>query len=145
MGSLTWHQRFYKIAPVKTHTYSATGDGNGGTTTTVWTVTGRCLVRFIVAHCTASLTSGGVPTISLGTTNQVTRFIGATTATGITTTANLWVSTTPTQGSIALPAACVDVVVSEDIITDHLTADLTAGGIEFYAVYVPLTDDGALT
>lgn len=119
--------------------------GQTGTTTTVFTATGRVLVLYIASFCTVLLDqSGASSSISLGTTNQVTRFIAATVVTGIDAN-EWWVSGTPTVGSIALPAACMDIVVSENIIYDFTgAANCNAGTLICGCWYLPLSANGAL-
>ena len=114
--------------------------GLHGTATTSFTVTGMILVEFIGGRVTTNL-AGASATLTLGTTNQTTKFIGTTTATGLVTTAELWLSTTPTQGSLALPAAMLNIGVDENIIcsSTHASADVTSGVLEINMIWRPLT------
>ena len=131
----------------KTITFTgASGLGLHGTATTCFTVTGLIVVRYIGGRVTTSL-AGATATLTLGTTNQTTKFIGTTTATGLTTTANIWVSTTPTQGSIAFPAAMIEIAVLENIIcsSTHVSADITSGVLEIDMLWMPLTPGATVT
>lgn len=123
----------------------ASGLGLHGTSTTIFTVTGAVLIEYIAGRVTTNLT-GASATVTLGTTNKTTVFIGTTTATGLVTTAENWVSTTPTQGAIAVPTACQNTVVSENVIlsSTHASADVTGGVIEINAIWRPLTPGATL-
>ncbi len=124
----------------------ASGLGLHGTATTVFTVTGLVLVEFISGRATTNLT-GATATLTLGTTNKTTVFIGTTTATGLVTTAALWASTTPTQGALALPAAMVNTVIEENVIcsSTHVSADVASGVLRIEMIWRPLTPGATVT
>lgn len=120
--------------------------GLHGTATTCFTVTGLILVEFIAGKATTNLT-GASATITLGTTQQTTKFIGTTTATTLVTTAELWVSTTATAGALALPAAMINIAVNENIIcsSTHVSADVASGVLEIDLIWRPLTPGATVT
>lgn len=121
----------------------STGGGESGTVVPVFTCTGKVLVHYIVAYCTTNLV-GASANISMGTTNQVTRFVAATGSETIDAD-EWWVSATPTIGSIDLPAdTCQAILVSENIVINPTTADTTAGVVVVDVEYEAISDDGAL-
>ena len=131
----------------KTITFTgASGLGLHGTATTCFTITGGVVVvQYICGRVTTNLT-GASATLTLGTTQQTTRFIGTTTATGLVTTAELWLSTTPTAGSLAIPAADVNIATDENIIcsSTHATEDVASGVLEIDVRWMPLTPGATL-
>ena len=138
------------VSRVATKTITFTGGSGLGlhaTATTCFTVTGGVVViQFICGRVTTNL-AGASATITLGTTQQSTKFIGTTTATTLVTTAELWLSTTATAGSLAFPAADINIAVDEDIIlsSTHASADVTSGVIEIDVRWMPLTPTATLT
>jgi hypothetical protein len=130
----------------KTLTFDGTaGKGQVGAVP-IFTTTGRVLIVALAPICTTTLVSAGGGTIALGVTGSLARFIAATTATGITTSAQVWTTTTPSNGAVALPAAMVNVALATaiPILGTVATAAITAGVIEFECYYRPLSADGAL-
>lgn len=119
----------------KTITFSSTSGEQ-----TWFNVTGEVLVRFIVGFCTTDLVGG--TSISLGVTNSTSLFIGATTTTAIDTN-EIWVSTTPTADGIAVPAACKDIAIEENIVS-ALVGTITSGVIEVTCMWMPISSDGAV-
>ncbi len=135
---------FYRAAS-KTITFTG-GAGLGAVGTVAWfTVTGGVvLVREIVGRVTTSLT-GATATISLATTSEAGEFIGATTATSLTTTNNLWASTTPTAGAMVVPGSIKEFYVAENIISTVATAAITAGVLELNVLWTPITPGATLS
>lgn len=134
-------------APKSTKTITFTGAAGAGAVgaVTVFTVTGRIRVDAITAYCTTLLTEGGATaTVALGTTNQTSRFIAATTATAIDAN-EWWLTTTPTVGSLDLVSASAgasdlsNVAVAEDIIVTVASQAVPSGVIEFYLEWSPLS------
>lgn len=121
-----------------------TFDGAAGTgavgAVPIYTVTGEVLVSAISATCTADLT-GAAATIALGITGSTALFIGATTATTIDN-GMFWVSTTPTANGIALPAACKDIAITDNIIGTVAVANVASGSVRVDVYYAPLSSDG---
>ena len=138
------------ISRLATKTITFTGAdslGLHGTATTCFTITGGVVViEYICGRVTTNL-AGASATITLGTTQQTTKFIGTTTATTLVTTAELWLSTTATAGSLAFPAADVNIAVDENIIlsSTHASADVTSGVLEIDVRWLPLTPTATLT
>lgn len=146
MGSLTWH--LTHNLHVGTHVRKSitfadvAGEGRVGTNVSVFTITGRVLLRDITAYCTTLLTKNGSATMSLGTASAVAALIAATDPTVIDAD-EWWEGTTPIAGmGDAILASPLP--VSEDIAVVPAVDDITAGVIVFDAWYDPITDDGAL-
>lgn len=131
----------------KTVTFTgAAGAGAAGTVVTVYTVTGEVLIHALMSKCTTNLGEAApTATVSLGTVNQVTRFIGNTNSVDIDQN-EAWVSTTPTAGSIDLPDAMQSVIIvnGDDIVINPLTQNTNAGVLEFTVFWEPISTDGAL-
>ena len=113
-------------------------------TVSVFTTTGEVFVGLIVGRCTESFTSAGGGTLALGVVGGTTLFIGATTATALTTTADIWASTTPNAFGIAAPAALKDIVIRGNVIMTVGTADVTDGTLEIHCYYMPLSAGSGL-
>ena len=129
----------------KTITFTgAAGVGEAGTAVTVYSVVGNIYLHALICYCTTLLTeSGATATVSLGTASQVTRFIGNTNSVEIDAN-EIWVSTTPTVGSIDLPDAMQSVVITngDDIIVNPLTTNTTGGVLQFVMFWEPVSTDG---
>ena len=128
----------------KTITFTgAAGAGEVGTVS-VFTISGGIIVvEEIAGRVTTNLT-GATATVALGVTGQTSLFIGATTATGLVTTAALWASTAPTAGGIALPAATKQELIDANVIITVATANVTGGVLEIDVVWRPLTAGATL-
>jgi hypothetical protein len=130
----------------KTLTFTgAAGAGQSASPIVLFTVTGAVDVSLIAGYCTTSLTSGGGGTLALGATGSTSLFIGATTAANITSTANVWVSTTPTAVGLAVPAALKDIIVTgAQILGTVATADITAGVLVITCYWLPISVGGSV-
>lgn len=129
----------------KTLTFTgASGLGLINTNATIFTTTGAVLVKYIFGIVTTNLT-GAASTIQLGTTNTLAGFIGVTTATDMLTTANVWASTTPTRGFLALPAITKETIITENVLIRSLTADTTGGVLDIYCLWAPASSNGLLS
>ena len=123
----------------KTITFTGAAGAGAVGSVALATVTGEVLIAIIAGRCTVSLASAGGGDLALGVTGATTLFIGATTATGITSTANIWASTTPNAQGIAAPAALKDIIIDSNLILTVGTGDITSGAIEFTLYYLPLS------
>ena len=114
----------------------------------LFTVTGNVLVN-VFGVCDTNLDSGGAATISIGTAGNVANIISVTTATVIDD-GDLWITNVPTvqtqaiseSSGIGLPWVVND---GQDITIDILTATITAGVIDFYCLWRPLSSDANVT
>ena len=130
----------------KTLTFTgASGFGAASSSATVFTITGEVYIHALIPFCTTGLGEAApTATSSLGTTQQLTRFIGNTNSVDIDAN-EFWVSTTPTLGSIDLDTAMQGVLISEDeIVVRNLTQNTNAGVIEFTVFWEPVSADGTL-
>ena len=121
----------------------ASGLGATNTNATIFTTTGTVLVRYIFGIVTTNLT-GANSTVQLGTTNTLAGFIGATTATTMLTTANIWMSTTPTRGFFITQTITKDTIITENVLCRSLTADTTGGVLDIYCLWAPASSNGNL-
>ena len=121
----------------------ASGLGLVNTNVTVFTTTGTVLVRYILGVVTTNLT-GANSTIQLGTTNTLAGFIGATTATTLVTTANIWMTTTATRGFFITASITKDTIITENVLIRSLTADTTGGVLDIYCLWAPASSNGYL-
>lgn len=126
---------------IKTMTYAnATGTGAQNDIITLFTVTGEVLVHYIVPFCTTLLT-GASATLSLGVTGSTALFIAATTATEIDAN-EFWIDTTPDANGVAIPAALKEIAITDHIVCEVLTSNITAGVIRYTLLWTPLSSDG---
>ena len=123
----------------------ASGLGLAGTAVPLATVTGRVIIHGMLPYCTNNLTEAqATAQISLGTTTQVTRFIGNTNSTAINTD-EWWLTTTPTAGSLDLPDAMQMVICSENLIINPITQNTNGGTLVIDILWEPITSNGAVT
>lgn len=128
----------------KTITFTgASGLGQFGTAVPLFTVSGDVLITRIAARCTTNL-AGASATISVGTAGTVAGLIALTTATGLTTTNKWWADATPAPMK-SLAALNQNAVLSDNIIINPLTANVTGGVLVFYCEYVPLSAGAVLS
>ena len=130
----------YRIAR---NTVTFTGAASLGAVGSVplFTVTGAVLVKFIAGYVGTSLT-GASATIALGVTGSTSLFIGATTATGMTSTNNIWTSTSPTAAGLALATAGKEIIVTANIVGTVAVANVTGGVLTVWVAWLPLSSDG---
>jgi hypothetical protein len=115
------------------------GDFNGtGNPATLFTVTGVVRMK-LLAICRVNLAST-TGTLEIGTAAVTTGLIPQTTATDIDA-GEIWFDATPTT-TIEPTSSLVDNIVSANVIQTVATADITAGEIDYYALWYPLTEDG---
>ena len=118
---------------------------------TLFTVTGNVWINNIFGICDTDLESGGAATISIGTANNVAGVTAAQTATNIDD-GDVWsgVVLTVEVGS-GWGTGNADnnmwTIVNDgaDITLDILTSTITAGVIDFYCLWRPLSSDGNIT
>jgi hypothetical protein len=136
--------RFYTELPnLEVGNYNFTDDGGTQTTYTIFTITGDVLVQ-VLGICDVALTSGGVAKIELGVTGDTAVLIAQATATELILN-EIWhdASPTATVEQIDLDGTRMFVVAGgQDAILTISAADLTAGDIDFYALWRPLSADG---
>jgi hypothetical protein len=122
--------------------WNFTDDGGAMGVYPIFTVTGDVYIQQIYGACKTSLTGAGA-TIELGTIDNTAVFIAQTTATALDQY-ELW------QGAIPGANPAVVILLSRswvlqngrDIALTVGTAALTAGDIDFYCNWIPLSKDG---
>jgi len=133
-----------------TPTYVARGNWNFTDDTgaaqayTIFTVTGDVLLQ-VFGICNIALTSGGAATIELGVSGDTAAFVAQTTATALIAN-EVWLDATPTLTKEILDPAAIPrtwiVAAGQDVIFTIGTTTLTAGDVDFYARWSPLSADG---
>ena len=120
-------------------TTNAIGDSDGtGNPATIATVTGTVLMQ-VVAVCKTNLAGDGA-TVEVGTAATTAGLIAQTTATDIAAN-EIWHDATP-DASVELSSVILTNVVSSDVILTVATANATAGVIDFYIFWRPISSDG---
>jgi len=116
---------------------------DGGTATTLFTVTGDVIVR-ILAVCKTALTSGGAITVEVGVSGNTAALIAQIADAKDLIANEVWVDATPTTTLEAAPAGVNDGFIisnGQDIILTP-AGTFTAGVIDFYCSWKPLSVDG---
>lgn len=121
------------------NTYSFAVDTGAQAAYTQFTVTGTVLVQ-MVAVCTTLMNSGGAATIELGIAGNTAALIAQTTATDLDQY-EAWQDATPEANPAAVDLTARTFVIANgaDIILTVGGADLTAGVIDFYCLWSPLS------
>ena len=112
---------------------------------TIFTVTGNVYLYGIFGVCNTLLDSGGAATISLGIAGSAVSLIPSTVATVIDA-GETWQDNagTANPAAVILLAHSFVVAAGTDIILTVGGADLTAGNLDIYAFWLPLSNDGAV-
>ena len=137
--------RYYNEPPfVEIGNYNFTDDTGAQAAYPIYTVTGDVIVQ-VFAICKASLTSAGAPTVELGVSGNTAALITQIVDGTDLLINEIWHDATPTTTLEALDidgARTVVISAGQDIIFTVGTADLTAGDIDFYCLWRPLSRDG---
>lgn len=142
-------------APTKTIAFTgASGLGAAGSTTTVYTITGRVKLVYGSIFCTETLVSASnLGTISMGVAADVEAYRAAIVVGAGTIAANdWWGAAGDTMAGLgrdwvtnADAAEAVNAFLSQDIIIDCLTQNTTDGTLVIDCWYIPLTAGASLT
>lgn len=123
--------------------YNFTADAGAQGAITIFTVTGD-VVQSIVGVCNTALT-GATATVEVGVAGNTAVFIAQATASDLIAN-EIWHDATPTTTAEAVElfggAKTIINTASKNIIMTIATADLTAGDIDFYCAWRPLSPDG---
>ena len=120
---------------------------------TVFTITGRVFVDLITAFCSTTLTSGGTPAITLGTTGDADGFIVAPTGGAPDLVANDWWTSAASANLTVGPVVVVTgqqvtsqryKLLSEDVVLNIPTSTVTGGVLVFDIWYTPITSGAGL-
>jgi hypothetical protein len=123
--------------------YNFTDDTGAQAAYTIFTVTGDVTVKSVIGICDVALTSGGAATIEMGVAGDTAAIIAQTTATDLILN-EVWRDATPTTTLEPMTAGTelgYIIPAGQDIIFTIGTADLTAGDIDFYVLWRPLSSD----
>jgi len=110
---------------------------------TVFTVTGNVLCT-VFGICDTTLDSVGTPTIEMGVTGNTAALIAQSVAKSLAD-GEIWVDATMTRVGVGAVPAMQAVNDGNDIILTVGTATVTAGVIDFYCLWRPLSSDGNIT
>ena len=122
--------------------YNFGDDGGAQGAFTIFTVTGDVLISAF-GICDVNM-AGATATITLGVSGDATGLIGTTTATNLLAN-EVWTDSTPDVTTLEprnLNATTFVLPNGQNIILTVAVADLTAGDIDFYALWRPLSVDG---
>jgi hypothetical protein len=120
--------------------YDFAADTGAQAAYTVFTVTGEVLIHAIFGICEDAFTSGGAATIELGVSGNTAVFVAQTTATDLIAN-EIWHDATPTTTVEQIDLTGLSFVVSNGQDVDFLVgaADLTAGKVNLYCIWSPLS------
>lgn len=126
----------------KAITYAA-GTTGAASAKTIFTVTGIVRVR-LVAKCTATLTSGGTPTIEVGTAINTAGLLPQITNATSLAANELWhMQDGTTDSSVELESAtALTKLVSQNIQELIGTTTVTGGSVEYSLLWQPVSADG---
>lgn len=129
--------------------YNFTADGGATSTISLYTVAGD-IVCSVIGVCNTALTSGGAATIEVGVPTNTAILIAQATATDLIAN-EIWHDATPTTTSEAVDVfgGGKDVVITNGGTVGPIgfkitTATLTAGDIDFYCSWVPLSEGASV-
>lgn len=134
----------WRLNRMARRTYSFAVDGGAAGTYTVFTVTGTALVQ-VFGVCQVSLTADGAATIELGIVGNTAALIAQTDATALDEF-EVWQDASPeaNPGAVDLTARTFVVTNGADIGFKVTTANLTAGVVDLYCFWTPLSANGSV-
>ena len=109
---------------------------------TIFTVTGTVLITCAGAVTTLMTSTGNTGTLALGVSGTTGLFIAATTVNGTNLHAanQVWTGTTANVLGAALPGTSGWFIVSgSNVILTIATNNMTAGGMDLYGMWIPLS------
>lgn len=120
-------------------TFDGTAGGGAQGTVIVATLTGCVFISKFISRCAVDLI-GTSATVEVGVSGTTNGLIAQTTATNIDV-GEIWTDSGPSN----FEAPISDKVIDDNIIITVGTADVTAGVLDFFILYYPVTTDGFLT
>ena len=128
---------------IKSLTDMSSGFDTADNPVTIFTVTGDVLVQvFGVVQATALTSAGGTGTLSIGTAEVVAGIIAASTVNGTQfATTDVWVDSTPAHDIEAMSNNWYAIGGGANIIVTIATANITAGAMEMYCLWRPLSSN----
>lgn len=123
--------------------YDFAADTGAQAAYTVFTVTGEVLIHAIFGICETTVTGAG--TIELGVSGNTAVLVAQTTAADLIAN-EIWIDATPTTTIEQIDLTGLSFVVANGQDVQFLigAADVTAGKINFYCIWSPLSIDGAV-
>jgi uncharacterized repeat protein (TIGR02543 family) len=109
---------------------------------TIFTVTGDVLLTCFGAVTTALTSTGNTGTLALGVSGSTTTLIGTTTVDGtkLHTAKQVWADTSASALIVAMPGTSGWYAVSgTNVILTVATNNMTAGGMNLYAIWLPMS------
>lgn len=123
-------------------TANAIGDHDGtGDPFTIATVTGVVVAR-VFGVCTTNL-AGASATVEVGTADTTAGIIAQTTATDIDA-GEIWHDASP-DSEVEAVSVATENFVTDDVVGTVATANITAGVIDFYILWKPLSLNSSVT
>ena len=110
---------------------------------TLFTVTGNILLT-IFGVVDTTITSAGAPTIEVGVTGNTAALIAQSLAASLAD-GEVWVDGTLTRVGVGAVPAMQVLNDGADVLLTVATATLTAGAVDFYCLWRPLSSDGNVT
>lgn len=127
----------------RTFTFTAVAGSGAIGAVPLFTISGPQTVNLIRVHASGGVVQttcvGASGTLAYGVTGNTGVFIAATAVAQLATTTPIWVSTTGTAGALAMPAGTASVLICANVIATVATTDFSAGAIEFFVEYTPIT------
>ena len=125
--------------------WNFTDDGGAAGAYTLFTVTGNVYLYGIFGVCRELLDSGGAATVEVGTAAVTAGLIAQTLATDIDA-GETWQDAAPdaNPAAVVLLAHSFSVAAGTDIILTIGGFALTAGNLDVYAFWLPLSNDGTV-
>lgn len=123
----------------KTITFDGAANTGAVGAVPIFTVTGEVLIEQIVPYCTVDLVGAG--SLALGVTGSTALFLAATVGTAIDV-GEFLVNTTPVANGVAVPAAFMNIAITDNIIGTVSVGTITAGAVRFDVLWRPLSPDG---
>lgn len=123
------------------HTAIKLIDCTGATPITVFTVTGVVLTQ-IYAVCTEALTTSDAITIELGVSGTTTYYIAQVADATDLIADEIWHDATPDANAELATVATERITTNGQDVILTTTGTVTAGTIQFYCIWKPLSPDG---
>lgn len=143
-NGLDWDSRSAGGWQLARKTYSFAVQGGAQGALTLFTVTGTVFAQ-VFGVCQTDLAGAGA-TVEVGISGNTAALIAQTTGTDVDQYMT-WQDATPeaNPGAVDLTARSFVLTNGADVIYTIGTADLTAGVIDFYCLWAPLSSDGLVT
>jgi len=127
---------------IKSLTDMSTGFDTTDSPVTMFTITGDVMLQVFGVVQTAITSTSNTGTLSLGNTAAILGFIGTSTVDGSQFVAgDIWNDTTPATDIAVISSDITVIGGGADIILTIATNNMTAGAMEMYCLWRPLSSD----